>query len=64
MVKKCIYCGKELDNSCVVDVCEKCGHSVWGPIMFSAIIRNMEEARIKGDLDQGSVFENEDIELQ
>jgi len=56
-MKKCIYCGVKLDEESVVDVCQRCGQSVWGVKMFSAIIQNMKEARIKGDLDQGSVFE-------
>lgn len=50
MSKKCIYCGKEIDDSFVVDFCESCGKGVWGEKMFNAIIQNMEEAREKGDL--------------
>ena len=57
-MKRCIYCGAELSEERVIDVCEKCGQSVWGEKMFSAIVENMKEARIKGDLDQGNVFEN------
>jgi hypothetical protein len=54
-MKKCVYCNVELDNESVVDVCVKCGHGVWGEKMFSAIRENMENARQKGDLHQGSV---------
>ena len=45
MVKKCIYCEKEISDENVVDFCEKCGKGVWGEKMFKAIIQNMEEAR-------------------
>lgn len=50
MYKKCIYCGAEISEECVVDFCSKCGKNVWGEKMFNAIIQNMEEARKKGDL--------------
>jgi len=61
VVKKCIYCGCGLADESVVDVCEKCGHDVWGPKMFKAIIGNMEDARVKGDLNQGSIYEGEPV---
>jgi hypothetical protein len=50
MSKKCIYCGKEVHQDSVIDFCEKCGVSVWGQKMFDTIVKNMEEAREKGDL--------------
>ena len=50
-----MYCSKELSLENVVDVCTTCGHGVWGEQMFSAIKKNMENARQKGDLYQGSV---------
>jgi hypothetical protein len=34
----------------VIDFCEICGVSVWGRKMFNTIVKNMEEAREKGDL--------------
>ena len=55
MTKKCIYCSKILPEECVVDVCQKCGHSVWGEKMFSTIQENMKNALEKGNLHQGSV---------
>ncbi|PIN90911.1 hypothetical protein COU60_01045 [Candidatus Pacearchaeota archaeon CG10_big_fil_rev_8_21_14_0_10_34_76] len=54
-MKKCIYCSSEISLESVVDVCERCGHGVWGEKMFSAIKQNMENARDNGDLNQGSV---------
>ncbi len=57
MVKKCIYCKSGIEESSVVDVCQNCGHKVWGERMFKAIIENMENAREAGDLNQGSVSE-------
>jgi len=50
MVKKCIYCGEELSDECVIDFCARCGQGVWGKKMFETIVRNMEEARDRGDL--------------
>lgn len=50
MVKKCIYCGCEISDDSIIDFCEKCGRNVWGDKLFSAIIKNMEEANERGDL--------------
>ena len=50
MSKKCIYCKEKIDDSCVVDFCNKCGEAVWGEKMYNAIIDNMERARENGDL--------------
>ena len=50
MVKKCLYCGCELDDESVVDFCHRCGIGVFGHQMFNAIKQNMEKAREKGDL--------------
>jgi len=55
MGKKCVYCSIDLSLDNVVDVCEKCGYCVWGEKMFNTIKQNMESARDKGDLHQGSV---------
>jgi len=54
-MKKCVYCGLELSEESVVDVCAKCGYGVWGEKMFATIQENMRRARDKGDLDQGSI---------
>jgi len=56
-MKKCIYCNQEIVDGRAVDVCDKCGVRVWGEKMFKAIINNMQNAREKGDLYQGSVSE-------
>lgn len=50
MVRKCIYCSVELDDSSVIDFCDRCGKGVWGDKMFAAIVKNMEDARERGDL--------------
>lgn len=55
MTKRCIYCKVEINQDCVVDVCQRCGHAVWGEKMFKAIVDNMEGARKAGSLDQGSI---------
>ncbi len=57
MLKKCIYCKSEIEESSVIDFCKKCGVGVWGEKMFNAIVENMENARDSGDLNQGSVSE-------
>lgn len=54
-MKKCIYCGLELSNETVVEVCHKCGIGVWGEKLFQAIQDNMKKAEIRGDLEQGYV---------
>mgnify|MGYP001594325631 CR=1 FL=1 len=55
MAKNCIYCKVQIEESSVVDVCDRCGVGVWGPKMFKAIKEGMENAREVGDLYQGSV---------
>jgi len=54
-MKKCIYCGTELDNDCVIDFCDRCGISNFGAKVFRAIVENMQQARERGDLDQGNI---------
>jgi len=56
MVKKCIYCGSEIPDESVIDFCRRCGIGVWGEKMFNAILKNMEEARDKGDLCHSRPF--------
>ena len=56
-MKKCIYCGSEIPDECVVDFCETCGKKVWGERMFNAIVQNMENARNNGDLCHNRVDE-------
>ncbi len=55
MAKKCVYCSAELSGENAVDVCERCGISVWGEKMFQAIKDNMNAARDSGDLNQGNI---------
>jgi len=50
MSKKCIYCKIEVSEESVIDFCSRCGKGVWGEKMFNAIVKNMEEARSRGDL--------------
>ena len=49
-MKKCIYCGAEVHEGCVIDFCEKCGIRVFGKKMFETILQRMNDAREKGDL--------------
>lgn len=55
MGKYCIYCKADIDQNSVVDVCQRCGISVWGHKMFATIVENMQGAKEAGDLYQGSV---------
>ena len=55
MNKKCVYCSKQISEESAIDVCEICGTGVWGPKMFKAIKDNMENAKQRGNLDQGSI---------
>ena len=57
MAKKCIYCKAEINDESVIDFCERCGHGVWGKKMFDTIVNNMNKAREKGNLNQGSIWE-------
>ncbi|MBS3085425.1 hypothetical protein J4225_01950 [Candidatus Pacearchaeota archaeon] len=60
MTKKCIYCSADVEDTCVIDFCEKCGVGVFGRKMFDAIVQNMERARANGDLthSQSDSFQN------
>jgi uncharacterized UBP type Zn finger protein len=53
-VDKCVYCNCEIHDGRSLSVCDKCGIGVWGK-MFHAIKKNMDNARERGDLEQGSV---------
>lgn len=53
-MKKCIYCKNAIDESSVMDFCERCGVKVWGPKMYKTILQGFEEAGQKGNLDQGN----------
>jgi hypothetical protein len=50
MAKKCIYCSSEIPSDSVIDFCERCGVGVWGHKMFQTILKNMEDARERGDI--------------
>ena len=54
-MKKCIYCKKEISDDSVIDFCENCGKRVFGDKMFDTIVKNMQNARDKGDLYQGTI---------
>ena len=52
-MKKCIYCKCDVDESSVIDFCDRCGTGVFGDKMLTAIKQNMQEASKRGDLEQG-----------
>ena len=37
-MKKCMYCKCEVDDSSLIDFCERCGKGVFGEKMFNAIV--------------------------
>ena len=55
MMGKCVYCKAEITDNRAIDICDPCGHAVWGLKMFGAVKSNTGSARDKGDLYQGSV---------
>lgn len=50
MAKKCIYCSSEIPDESIIDFCERCGVGVWGQKMFNTILKNMEDAKERGDI--------------
>ena len=46
-----MYCKKELSDERAIDVCNKCGISVWGEKMFNAILNNMNDEKKRGNLE-------------
>ena len=49
-MSKCIYCSLEINDKRAVEVCDKRGVGVWGHNMFKTIMKNMNEAKEKGDI--------------
>jgi predicted nucleic acid-binding Zn-ribbon protein len=49
-MKKCIYCGANVEDDSVIDFCERCGVNVFGRKMFETILQRMNDAREEGDL--------------
>ena len=52
-MKKCIYCKCDVSKNNVIDFCERCGKGIFGERMFEAIVKNMKNAKERGDLVQG-----------
>lgn len=55
MVKRCGFCKSTIEDDLAFEVCERCGIGIWGEKMFKTIKDNMQQAKVKGDLYQGSV---------
>tara|TARA_Y100000310_G_scaffold324818_1_gene387188 strand:- start:649 stop:798 length:150 start_codon:yes stop_codon:yes gene_type:complete len=49
-MNKCIYCSSEIIDERTVEVCDTCGVGVWGQNMFKAIVKNMDDAKEKGNI--------------
>ena len=52
-MKRCMYCKCDLPEDSIVDFCMRCGYGVFGEKMYKAILQNMNEAKQRGDLEQG-----------
>lgn len=59
MAKNCIYCKTPLEDSSVIDVCQRCGIGVWGEKMFQTIVDSMNQANDQGNLFQGSITDSD-----
>ena len=55
MAKRCIYCKTDIEQNCVVDMCPRCMHGVWGEKMTNLIVSRMNEEKAKGNLELGRV---------
>jgi len=49
--KKCIYCKTTIPSARAMDICDKCGNSVWGQKMFQTILGTTNEEMAKGNLE-------------
>jgi len=61
-MRKCLYCGVEIGEDSVIDFCQRCGKKAFGDKMLKAIVKNMNEAREKGNLHQGIISQPKEIE--
>ena len=55
MAKRCIYCKTDIEQNCVVDMCPRCMHGVWGEKMTNLNVSRMNEEKAKGNLELGRV---------
>lgn len=55
MTKKCIYCGSEIASENLIDFCDQCGIRSFGSKMYRAILENVKQANVRGDLQQNNI---------
>ena len=55
--KHCVYCKGSVPEDRAMDVCDRCGRSVWGEKMFRAIIDGTNSEMAKGNMELGRVSE-------
>lgn len=58
MATKCSFCKVDLPGEPAFEVCKNCGLKIWGEKMYEAIRNNMEGAKQKGNLFQGSISDS------
>lgn len=66
MVKKCVYCGRDIHDDRSMEICDICGEKVWGKKMFNAIKMQTDGARDKEDLcstNMNPTFLNEKLKI-
>lgn len=49
-MKKCFYCGKEINDEDVMGFCDACGIKIWGPKMLATIKEGYGKAKDNDDL--------------
>lgn len=47
---KCVFCNIDILDNRSMEICDKCGISVWGLKQWNNIKKTTDEARDKGDL--------------
>jgi len=57
---KCVYCKGDVSDERTMQICDRCGSSVWGHKMFQTILQGTNSEKEKGNMELGKVGENTD----
>jgi len=58
---KCVYCKGDVSDERTMQICDRCGSSVWGHKMFQAILQGTNSEKEKGNMELGKVSESSDV---